>query len=61
VYLLFISIQEAEVDVSEETRSLFLDLHRIVTALKAGDVGPALEYVQYALVQSSAAIDFDSV
>lgn len=32
-------------NVSEETRTLFLDLHRIVTALKAGDIDPALEYV----------------
>ena len=41
----FTLIQEADVSVSEETRSLFLDLHRIVTALKAGDIDPALEYV----------------
>ena len=38
-------IQEAGVNVSEEKRALFLDLHRIVSALKAGDIDPALEYV----------------
>jgi len=38
-------IQEAGVSVSQEKRSLFLDLHRIVSALKAGDIDPALEYV----------------
>ncbi|KAF9653100.1 hypothetical protein BDM02DRAFT_3135933 [Thelephora ganbajun] len=40
-------IEEAGVNVSEETRTLFLDLHRIVTALKAGDIDPALEWVKW--------------
>jgi len=39
-------IEEAGVNVSEETRTRFLDLHRIVTALKAGDTDPALEWVK---------------
>lgn len=41
----------------DETRSLFLDLHRIVTALKAGEIDPALEYVM--LFKSLAFADVD--
>jgi len=39
-------IEETGVDIPEETRTVFLDLHRIVTALKAGDVDPALKWVK---------------
>jgi len=37
-------IEEANVDISLELRSQFVDLDRITTALKDGDVGPALRW-----------------
>jgi len=39
-----IFIEEANVDISSELCSEFRGLHRIVTALKDGDIGPALQW-----------------
>ncbi|KIJ69459.1 hypothetical protein HYDPIDRAFT_106079 [Hydnomerulius pinastri MD-312] len=37
-------IQESGVDVSPEVRGQFLELHRILTALRKQEIGPALEW-----------------
>lgn len=36
-------MQEAAVDVHPEMRGHFFDLHRILVALKDGNIAPALE------------------
>lgn len=35
--------QESGVEITPEPRSQFVELHRIITALRRQDVGPALE------------------
>ncbi|KAH7889745.1 CTLH/CRA C-terminal to lish motif domain-containing protein [Phlebopus sp. FC_14] len=37
-------MQEASVEISPELRGQFLELHRILTALRRQDIGPALEW-----------------
>lgn len=37
-------IEECGVDIYPELRTHFLDLHQIITALKAGNIAPALEW-----------------
>jgi len=37
-------IQESDVEIALELRSQFVELHRIMTALRKQDVGPALEW-----------------
>jgi hypothetical protein len=42
--------QESGVDIPPELRAEFVDLHRILTALRTQDIGPALECVYSAFL-----------
>lgn len=39
-------LQEAGVPISPETQAQFIELHRIITALRQQDIGPALEWTE---------------
>ncbi len=40
-------IQESDVTISQEHRAQFMDLHRIMTSLRQGDINSALECVPF--------------
>ena len=59
------SVQESGYPIMDEPRSKFVDLHKILQALRAADIGPALEYVNYSkmnsyLINTSVQLDAQS-
>ncbi|KAH9951317.1 Sfi1 spindle body protein-domain-containing protein [Amylocystis lapponica] len=54
-------IEESGVSISEEMHGQFVDLHRIITALKQGNIAPALEWTeanQDFLLSRSSSLEF---